>query len=79
MESFAALFVKVEEPEEKKAQTEKAEDETESKIAEKKETTVESDAQLSRVIADKNAVIGDNMILKGTEKKAFFVKKNQIV
>ena len=43
------------------------------------EATVGSDAQLNRVIADKNAVIGDSMILKGTEKKTFFVKKNQIV
>ena len=43
------------------------------------ETSVGSDATLSNVIADKNAVIGEGMILKGTEKKHFFVKKNQIV
>lgn len=43
------------------------------------ETSVGIDATLSNVIADKNAVIGDGMILKGTEQKHFFVKKNQIV
>lgn len=43
------------------------------------ETSVGNDAVLSNVIADKNAVIGDGMVLKGTENKAFFVEKNQIV
>lgn len=43
------------------------------------ETAVGNDALLSNVIADKNAVVGNGMVLKGTEKKAFFVKKNQIV
>lgn len=43
------------------------------------ETSVGSDAVLREVIADKNAVIGDGMVLKGTENKAFFVEKNQIV
>ncbi len=43
------------------------------------ETAVKADAQLNRVISDKNAVIGENMVLKGTAKKCFFVKKNQIL
>ncbi len=44
VESFAALFVKVEEPEEKKVQTEKAEKGSESK---KTENTVESEIEFS--------------------------------
>lgn len=43
------------------------------------ETSVGANAQLSNVISDKNAVIGDEMVLKGTEAKHFFVKKNQII
>ncbi len=43
------------------------------------ETTVGENAQLNNVISDKNAVIGADMILKGTKDKHFFVKKNQIV
>lgn len=43
------------------------------------ETTVGIDTQLNNVIADKNAVIGDGMVLKGTKQKHFFVKKNQII
>lgn len=43
------------------------------------ETSVGADAVLNNVIADKNAVIGEGMVLKGTEKKHFFVTKNQIV
>lgn len=43
------------------------------------ETVVGSDANLDNVISDKNAVIGDSMVLKGTAQKHFFVKKNQIV
>lgn len=43
------------------------------------ETSVAADAQLSNVIADKNATIGEGMVLKGTEKNHFFVKKNQII
>lgn len=43
------------------------------------ETSVGSDTVLNYVIADKNAIIGDSMVLKGTENKAFFVEKNQIV
>lgn len=43
------------------------------------ETAVGEDAQLDNVISDKNAVIRDGMILKGTKDKHFFVKKNQII
>lgn len=43
------------------------------------ETAVGADAQLNNVIADKNAVIGEKMVLKGTPQKHFFVKKNQII
>ena len=39
--------------------------------------TVGADVQLDRVISDKNAVIGDGMIIKGTNKKTFLIKKNQ--
>ena len=42
-------------------------------------TSVGSGAQLNNVISDKNAVIGSDMILKGTAGKCFFVKKNQIL
>lgn len=42
-------------------------------------TTVSANAHLSRVISDKNAVIGSNMVLKGNDGKCFFVKKNQIL
>ena len=40
-------------------------------------TTIEAGANLDYVIADKNAAIGENMILKGTAEKTFFVEKNQ--
>ncbi|MBE6750041.1 MAG: glucose-1-phosphate adenylyltransferase subunit GlgD [Ruminococcaceae bacterium] len=43
------------------------------------ETKVGANAQLDNVIADKNAVIGEEMILKGTAKKRFFIKKNEVV
>ncbi len=43
------------------------------------ETSVGADAQLNNVISDKNGVIGEKMVLKGTPQKHFFVKKNQIV
>jgi len=43
------------------------------------ETSVGADAQLDKVIADKNAVIGDDMVLKGTDEKRFFIEKNEIV
>ncbi len=43
------------------------------------ETAVGENCQLDNVIADKNAVIGDDMVLKGTEGKRFYVKKNQII
>ena len=43
------------------------------------ETVVKADAQLDNVISDKNGVIGEKMVLKGTAKKHFFVKKNEII
>ena len=43
------------------------------------ETKVGANSQLNNVIADKNAVIGEDMVLKGTEKKHFFVNKNQML
>ena len=43
------------------------------------ETKVGKDAQINNVISDKNAVVGDGMVLKGTDRKHFFIKKNQIV
>lgn len=43
------------------------------------ETSVGAAAQLNNVIADKNAVIGDGMVLKGARDKCFFIKKNQIL
>lgn len=43
------------------------------------ETTVGENAQLNNVISDKNAQIGNDMVLKGTKDKHFFVKKNQII
>ncbi len=43
------------------------------------ESCVGKNSQLNNVISDKNAVIGDDMTLKGTAQKHFFVKKNQIL
>ena len=43
------------------------------------ETAVGTGADIKNVIADKNAAIGDNMILKGTPQKCVFVKKNQVL
>ena len=43
------------------------------------ETKVGADTCLNNVIADKNAVIGDGMVIKGTEEKRFFIEKNEIV
>lgn len=43
------------------------------------ETAVGTAADINNVIADKNAVIGENMVLKGTPEKYVFVKKNQIL
>lgn len=43
------------------------------------ETSVGKDAQIEYVIADKNAVIGDNTVFKGTNKNKFFIKKNQTI
>ena len=41
------------------------------------ETVVSSGADIVNVIADKNAVIGGNMMLKGRPDRCVFVKKNQ--
>lgn len=38
---------------------------------------VAADVQLDHVIADKNSSIGEGMIIKGTAKKTFLIKKNQ--
>lgn len=38
---------------------------------------VSADVQLEHVIADKNASIGEGMIIKGSAKKTFLIKKNQ--
>lgn len=43
------------------------------------ETSVGTAADIKNVIADKNAAIGDNMVLKGTPEKCVFVKKNQVL
>ncbi len=43
------------------------------------ETAVGEGAQIDNVIADKNAVIGEKMVLKGTPEKCFFIKKNQVL
>ncbi len=43
------------------------------------ETVVEADAQLDNVIADKNSVISEKMVLKGTPEHHCFVRKSQIV
>ena len=43
------------------------------------ETTVGENAQLNNVIADKNTVIGADMVLKGTEQRHCFVEKNQVL
>ena len=43
------------------------------------ETAVSEGAQIDNVIADKNAVIGEKMVLKGTPEKCFFIKKNQVL
>ena len=43
------------------------------------ETVVEANAQLDNVIADKNSVISEKMVLKGTPEHHCFVRKSQIV
>jgi len=43
------------------------------------ETKIKSGAQLDNVIADKNAVIGEDMILKATAENHFFARKNEII
>ena len=43
------------------------------------ETKVLKGAQLDNVIADKNAVIGENMVLKATPENHFFARKNEII
>ena len=42
-------------------------------------SNVGENAKLNFVIADKNSAIGNDMILQGNNKKAFFIKKNQII
>lgn len=41
------------------------------------ETTICANAVLEDVIADKNAVVGEGMTVKGTNEKSFFINKNQ--
>ena len=43
------------------------------------ETAVGAAADINNVISDKNAVIGENMVLKGTPADCVFVKKNQVL
>ncbi len=40
-------------------------------------TTVSQNTNLDHVISDKNAVIGEGMVIKGTEINNFFIEKNQ--
>ncbi len=40
---------------------------------------VEKGANLKYVIADKNVVIGEGTVINGTENRAFFIEKNQIL
>lgn len=42
-------------------------------------TSVGAGSELFGVISDKNVVIGENMVLKGSLEKQLFIKKNQIV
>lgn len=41
--------------------------------------SVGSDTVLDYVISDKNAVIGEGMVIKGTQEKSFVIEKNQIL
>lgn len=43
------------------------------------ETSVGQNATLSNVISDKNSVISESMILKGSNKKRIFINKNEIL
>ena len=43
------------------------------------ETTVGKNAQIKNVISDKNSAILEDMVLKGTANKHFFIKKNQTI
>lgn len=43
------------------------------------ETAVGAAANIKNVISDKNAIIGEDMVLKGTPEKCVFVKKNQVL
>ncbi len=43
------------------------------------ESAVGENTNLSYVISDKNGVVGENMVLKGTSEKQVFVKKNEAV
>ena len=42
-------------------------------------TSIEESATLDYVVADKNAVIGSDMIIKGTENKLLHIEKNQTI
>lgn len=43
------------------------------------ETSVGKATQLKNVISDKNAIVGDDVVLKGTKSKHFLIKKNQVI
>lgn len=43
------------------------------------ETKVKANAKLDSVIADKNVVIGEDMVIKGTQEKRVFLNKNEII
>ncbi len=43
------------------------------------ETKIGKDTLLNNVISDKNAKVSDGMVLKGTDNKHFFIKKNQSI
>ncbi len=43
------------------------------------ETKIGVGAQISNVIADKNVIIGENMVIKATPEKRVFIDKNQII
>ena len=43
------------------------------------ETAIGTAADIKNVISDKNAAIGNDMVLKGTPEKCVFLKKNQVL
>lgn len=42
-------------------------------------TTIKDGSRLEEVIADKNVVVGEEMVLKGTPENYLFIKKNEIL